>query len=704
MQLTGGEMLGAYRLIERVGRGGMAEVWRAYQPSLSRFVAIKVLPRFLAADPAYEARFKREARLVSRLRHPNILTGIDFGQQDGHAYMVSEYVEGGTLADQAGQPLPLDYVVGVLRPVANALDYAHARGIVHRDVKPSNVLLQSDGTPVLADFGVAAVLHGDARLTGEGVAVGTPIYMSPEQVAGQQAAPASDQYSLGVVAYELLTGRPPFAAETPAAVALAHLHKPLPPPGSINPRLPLAVEGVLLKALAKEPAERYATVREMAEALASAAAAATTAPTVGLPAVGATSEPQTAVRLADERSRRGRGLVAVGLALGLVGLLVGPSLLSGAAERPPAARPAETSAPATAEPMVSGVEPTVPVVEPASKRTGGPAQPSAASPAPGPSPAPRSEPELRLTTVVALRGHADAVWDLAFAPDGGRLVSTSHQEPRLIVWELPSGREAIRFGGHQAAVVAAAWSPGQFPDLVASGSFQGEIRLWDAARGNETAPPLTGHSGPIWSLAWDRSGRHLASGADDGTVRVWTPGSGQPGEVIQTGHGAAYAMAWSPAQEGQRLLAGGLRDGAIAIWDAPTGRLRTSVEGHAGPVQALAWSPDGRLLASGAEDGTLRVWSARPERSQPLPSHRGAVWTVAWSCDGSLLASGAEDGLVRVWRLLSGRWELAAELPARGGPVFALAWSRDRATDLLAVGRQDGQVELVQVAPAASSR
>jgi serine/threonine-protein kinase len=273
MELGPGAQLGQYRIVEQAGRGGMATVFKAYQPALERYVAIKVLPGFYAEDPSFLERFRQEARTVSQLRHPNILSVFDFGEQDGVTYMVGEFLPGGTLERLLGRPLSVGQAIELLRPIASALDYAHGRGMVHRDVKPSNILLAEDGTPVLSDFGVARIVAGATRLTATGVAVGTPAYMAPEQAAGDSTTSASDRYALGIVLFEMLTGRTPFQAETPVAVALAHIHKPLPLPRSLNPALPEAVEAVLLKALAKEPGERYESAAAMMAALAAAGGA-----------------------------------------------------------------------------------------------------------------------------------------------------------------------------------------------------------------------------------------------------------------------------------------------------------------------------------------------------------------------------------------------------------------------------------------------
>ena len=271
MDLTG-QTLGQYRIIEKIGRGGMADVYKAFQPRLERYVAVKVLPPYLAHTPGFAARFQREARAIARLNHPNILPVYDSGQEGELSYIVMRYVEGGALQEMLGKPLPLDRVVEIITQVGGALDYAHQEGIIHRDVKPSNVLMDKGEWALLSDFGLAKMMEASVQLTKTGVGVGTPAYMSPELGKGEPADERSDIYSLGIVLYEMLTGRVPFEAETPMAVIIEHISTPLPVPRNINPDIPEPVEQMLLKALAKEPADRFQQMGEMVTALQKAVA------------------------------------------------------------------------------------------------------------------------------------------------------------------------------------------------------------------------------------------------------------------------------------------------------------------------------------------------------------------------------------------------------------------------------------------------
>jgi len=261
-----GQPLGQYQIVEQIGKGGMATVFKAYQPGLDRYVAVKVLPAYYAHEEGFSERFVREAKAIARLDHPNILPVYDFGQTDGLSYIVMKYVAAGTLKARLGQPMPPEEALEILRQIAAALDHAHAQGILHRDVKPGNILIDEKGWVYLSDFGLAKMVEGSVQLTGSGVGVGTPAYMSPEQGQGLAVDGSTDVYSFGVVLYEMLTGRVPYEAETPMAVVVKHITSPLPLPRSINPTISESVERVILKALAKDPDDRFARAGELVDA------------------------------------------------------------------------------------------------------------------------------------------------------------------------------------------------------------------------------------------------------------------------------------------------------------------------------------------------------------------------------------------------------------------------------------------------------
>jgi serine/threonine protein kinase len=262
-----GQTLGQYRILEQIGEGGMATVFKAYQPGLNRDVALKVLPPHFAKQTDFTERFVREAQAIGNLHHPNILPVYDSGQDKGYSYIAMRYIPNArTLAHEMKSPLKTERIIEVMGQIGGALDHAHKAGIIHRDVKPSNVLLDGQWA-LLSDFGLAKMVENPVELTGTGVGMGTPAYMSPEQGMGKKVDHRTDIYALGIILYEMLTGQVPHRAETPIATVMKRINEPLPLPRSINPNIPEAVERVLLKALAVDPADRFDSTGELASAL-----------------------------------------------------------------------------------------------------------------------------------------------------------------------------------------------------------------------------------------------------------------------------------------------------------------------------------------------------------------------------------------------------------------------------------------------------
>jgi serine/threonine-protein kinase len=437
-----GKQLGPYSVEAFLGSGGMSSVYRGFDPKLQRSVAIKVLAGAAAAQPDFAARFRQEALLIASLHHPHIVHIYDFGQQDGYTYMVQELLPGPTLEQRLrdlatrGERMERQEILEIAAQLAAALDAAHAAGIIHRDVKPSNAMWNAAGTLVLTDFGIAKNMLTEAGQTQAGVVIGTPNYLSPEQAQGLPLTPASDIYALGAVVYEMIAGHPPFTGDT-MRVVFDHVHTPPPSLHPARPELPPAVEAVVLRALAKDPAERFHSAGELARALerawlespaiAAGRAAIHSQPTQiweGAAAApparpGAPGKPTPPIVAAPPRSGT-RPLLLLVLGLLLVLLLLGGAVLAlrggasepagtapSAAPAPPAAQePAlPTTAPATLAPTLQPTVAATPALSPAPQATAPPPPPSPIpQPTVPPNPAPPTDPD----TVAQLRALLEA--------------------------------------------------------------------------------------------------------------------------------------------------------------------------------------------------------------------------------------------------------------------------------------------------------
>ena len=341
------EKIGRYEVKGELGRGGMATVYRAYDPSFEREVAIKVLPRELLHDPQFRDRFRREIKTIASLEHPAIVPVYDVGEEDGLPYFVMRYMPSGsvTQVDEKGK-FSLEDAARIIERLSGALAYAHRNGLIHRDLKPDNILFDSNADPFISDFGVAKITDSATNMTGSGI-IGTPAYMSPEQAQGDKIDNRSDIYGLGVIIFQMLSGHQPYEATTPMGVAVKHITDPVPEILKINPDLPQKTDNIIKTAMAKDPGLRYQTATELAQALTEAAFGKKVAPKAGK----ATATKVAAAPPAGGGSRR--WLIIGGAAAGLL-ILVGAATIFGGGMLAPAPTETPTAVPPTATAVVTG--------------------------------------------------------------------------------------------------------------------------------------------------------------------------------------------------------------------------------------------------------------------------------------------------------------------------------------------------------------
>lgn len=355
------EKIGRYLIKAELGRGGMATVYRAFDPSFDREVAIKVLPREMLHDPQFRSRFEREIKMIAALEHPSIVPVYDVGEEDGQPFFVMRYMSGGSLSDQIEKGrFSIQDTARVIEKVARGLANAHRKGIIHRDLKPDNILFDDNGDPFISDFGVAKLTESAGSLTGSGV-IGTPAYMSPEQAQGNEIDARSDVYGLGVIVYQMLSGQQPYSADTPMGVVVKHITEPVPEILKVMPALPPEVDEIIKTAMAKDSAKRYATPVDLAKALNVLAFGSEGNFTVHAPTGMASGIRERLNTMTTQMPGGGRGLAVGGivLAVAVIGFfLLGRQLFAANEPAPIAAQETErltlvTASTATDEPASS---------------------------------------------------------------------------------------------------------------------------------------------------------------------------------------------------------------------------------------------------------------------------------------------------------------------------------------------------------------
>jgi WD40 repeat protein len=704
-----GQQLGNYRLVRLLGRGGFAEVYLGQHVHLaSKQAAIKILQLF----DVDARKFQEEAETTEKLVHPHIVRLLDFDIEQGTPFLVLDYAPGGSLRTRhpKGSMVSLARVGEYLKEIAPALQYAHDQHILHRDMKPDNLLIGRQGDLLLSDFGIAVITQtGRTSISFAYGIGGTPYYMAPETYQGRPEK-ASDQYALAVVVYEWLCGSVPFSEGNFIQVGYQHAHEPVPPLCSKNPTIPAAIETVVLKALSKEPKDRFGSVQAFANALEQASqptiASLSHAPIVVPPSNQASrstylspssgqlapstefamQSPQTVPSTGMQApSNQMSGLTEEWTTAGKMSSSANKELSPSQLVQPSAIITPPSRAVSQATPSLSRVSYTSRGI---SRRTivlglaglavvgvvGGGfvllerSQQSAASPS--------STPPPRLlpmgTTLYTYRGHSDVVLAVAWSPDGKRIASGGDDQT-VQVWDAANGGNVYTYRGHSQQVWAVVWSPNG--KRIASGSTDETVQVWDAANGGNVYT-YRGHSAIVNAVAWSPDGKRIASGSTDETVQVWDAANGGNVYTYRGHSNTVIAVVWSP--NGKRIASGG-NDNTVQVWDAANGGNVFTYRGHSSPVYAVAWSPDGRHIASGGLDNTMQVWDAA-NGGHVFTSHTDFVHSVTWSPDGKRIASGGgyyhgTDHTVQVWDATNGRNIYTYR--KHSDEVTRVAWSPD---------------------------
>jgi serine/threonine protein kinase len=588
--------LGNFEVVRVVGRGGMGVVLHAVDTCLARDVAIKVLDPELSKDEVAVSRFCREARAAASISHENVVAvhQVEHDESKNLPFLVMELISGESLEKklQRDGRLSLREIVSIGKQTASGLAAAHEKGLIHRDIKPGNILLEpspgrpsastggpsvspGEGRVKLTDFGLARAAE-DVRLTRSGVVAGTPLYMSPEQASGEELDARSDLFSLGVVLYELAAGEPPFNGKTPLAVLKRVTEEQHVPLRQRNPEVPEWFAHIVDRLLAKKPADRFQSAREVADILEYFWALLKSSETLVCP---------------KKKAANLWKAILLGTGAGLLTFALGAAALF--------------------------------FVLP-----------------------PRDRAQEQVPTPVHLfKGIARPLWSLAISKDGKNL-AMGNDDGTVKFWDIAAEKVVWTLNAHKGPIWTLALSPRG--DYLATGSDDGHAIIWDLKTQKQVH--ALANPGGMRAVAFDPEGKKLLTGDRNGSVKVWDVNSGKELPVRITGHsGLVVAVAYAP--DG-KTMASASSDKTIKIWDATTGGLTLTLTGHQSGVYAIAFSPAGRYLASGGWDQTVRLWDLDSgSQLAKLEGHTQDVWSVAFNPEGTLLASSGEDRMVRIWNV-----------------------------------------------------
>lgn len=732
---------GRYRIVRPLGAGGMGTVFRARDTRLQSDVVLKVPhPAFLAADATFARRFQREIQSLVSLVHPHVARILDVGEHEGLPFLVMAYLGGGSLNDRRPRDekgrfktVKPETLSGWLMQVAEALDFIHAQGFIHRDIKPENILFDKHGNAYLSDFGIAkAVGEGTAQetnLTGGG-AIGTPGYIAPEILLGQDYDARSDQYALAVTVYELLAGRSPFRAPTPEALIAVQLTKKVPDLKTIRPHLPAELCAAVMRGLEREPEKRYPDCRSFAEAVRTAVQFSSSGSVPSVPTDGVDVSLLQEPSLADQTRRtdfssptsqrlsvtaefvpqqRERHPSSVQLAPQSPQITGGQSSAraqTSAASlppdpaqllpqrRPPIISPRMRFWAALVGALITGTVLLVYLIGDKQQQstTPRPEDQSIASIKEGDDEGLREPGKEQTVSVLflpqtTLHGHSRTVTSVTFSPDGKRIL-TGSLDKSAILWNAETGEQIRLLHGHADSITSVAFSPDG--KRILTGSFDKTAILWNAETGTPIQT-LRGHSGVVYSVTFSRDGKRIATGSADKTVILWNAETGKQNQTLR-GH-SFWVSSVAFSLDGRRLVTGS-GDKMAILWNAATGEQIRTLSGHSDLVSAVSFSPDGKQILSASWDDTAILWNAETgEQIRTLQDHSAKITSAVFSSDGKRILTGSLDKTAILWNVKSG--EIIQTLRGHSGSVWSVAFSPDGRR--IATGSADNTAIIWQV-------
>jgi serine/threonine protein kinase len=678
---------GRYQIEALLGQGGMSAVYRAYDPNLRRTVAIKLIHPHLSTDPNFVGRFKEEAAAVARLRHPHIVQVHDFNIDGDTYYMVMEHLVGETLQTRlrrlntTGRHMSFVESIRISAQISDAAGYAHEHEIIHRDIKPANIMLDVHNQAILMDFGIVKIIGGEYH-TSTGATIGTAMYMSPEQIRGERADDRSDIYSLGVTMYEMISGHPPFEADSAITLMMMVLNDPLPNLRILRDAVPEELLKIIYTALERDKSKRFQTMAELNGALNAlqdieqvppektvaqsklepASLAKETEPkaTSVISDVAETLKTDAPPKIPSEENILVKNAIAFVEDAPVITDKEKHNTLS-TVKSPTSARSLSKSRLGKVIkrfyiPILSSIL-IIAIIIFAYRYY-------VASKPPSILLAPVTSAHIPINTTTVKNIVSLGIWNtdsyvtaLAFSPDGTTLATANNRDwLRLTqykyyaaLWQIDQAQLQTYLMGNNQWIGDVTFSPDG--KLVATASEDASISLWQAQSGSLERKIETYYGG-VTGIDFSPDNQLLLASSWDGTVGLWQVSNGNLLRTMQKQDYGFRDVVFSP--DGY-FFAAGMDLGNILVWKINDVNPLLTLEGHTGAVTRLAYSPDGSQLASASEDHSIRLWNLNDGSSQVLLGHSGTVHDLTFSNDGSLLSSVSDDGTIRNWQVSDGQ-------------------------------------------------